>query len=99
MPDREEKVVLGNEAIARGIVESGCHFFASYPGTPSSEILPAVVRFKKENNLDMNYISKRLAAKNLSMKEGETLKEMAARYNTTPIELMKMILVENPSVK
>ncbi|MDI6764741.1 MAG: indolepyruvate ferredoxin oxidoreductase subunit alpha, partial [Thermodesulfobacteriota bacterium] len=50
---KEEKVVLGNEAIARGIVESGCHFFAAYPGTPSSEILPAIVRFKKENNLDI----------------------------------------------
>jgi indolepyruvate ferredoxin oxidoreductase alpha subunit len=53
MSVKEEKVVLGNEAIARGIVESGCHFFAAYPGTPSSEILPAVVRFKKENNLDI----------------------------------------------
>jgi indolepyruvate ferredoxin oxidoreductase alpha subunit len=53
MPLKEEKVVLGNEAIARGIVESGCHFFAAYPGTPSSEILPAIVRFKKENNLDI----------------------------------------------
>ena len=50
---KEEKVVLGNEAIARGIVESGCHFFAAYPGTPSSEILPAIVRFKRENNLDI----------------------------------------------
>ncbi|OGP74243.1 MAG: hypothetical protein A2V86_00270 [Deltaproteobacteria bacterium RBG_16_49_23] len=53
MSFKEEKVVLGNEAIARGIVESGCHFFAAYPGTPSSEILPAIVRFKKENNLDI----------------------------------------------
>ena len=53
MSSTEEKVVLGNEAIARGIVESGCHFFAAYPGTPSSEILPAIVRFKKENNLDI----------------------------------------------
>jgi len=53
MSNKEEKVVLGNEAIARGIVESGCHFFAAYPGTPSSEILPAIVRFKKENNLDI----------------------------------------------
>jgi indolepyruvate ferredoxin oxidoreductase alpha subunit len=53
MASKEEKVVLGNEAIARGIVESGCHFFAAYPGTPSSEILPAVVRFKKENNLEI----------------------------------------------
>jgi indolepyruvate ferredoxin oxidoreductase alpha subunit len=53
MSSKEEKVVLGNEAIARGIVESGCHFFAAYPGTPSSEILPAIVRFKKENNLNI----------------------------------------------
>ncbi len=51
MPDEEKKVVLGNEAIARGLVEAGCQFFAAYPGTPSSEILPGVVRFKKENHL------------------------------------------------
>jgi len=38
----------------------------------------------KENSLDMDYINKRLAASNLSAKEGETLKEMAARYKTTP---------------
>jgi indolepyruvate ferredoxin oxidoreductase alpha subunit len=53
MSDTEQRVVLGNEAIARGVVESGCQFFAAYPGTPSSEILPAIVRFKKENDLDI----------------------------------------------
>ena len=53
MLEGEKRVLLGNEAIARGIVESGCQFFAAYPGTPSSEILPAVVHFKKENNLDI----------------------------------------------
>jgi indolepyruvate ferredoxin oxidoreductase alpha subunit len=47
-----QEVLLGNEAIARGIVESGCHVVTSYPGTPSSEILPAVVRFKKELGLN-----------------------------------------------
>lgn len=52
MSNSEERVLLGNEAIARGIVESGCHFMASYPGTPSSEILPAVVQFKRENGLE-----------------------------------------------
>ena len=52
MSEERSRIVLGNEAIARGLVESGCQFIASYPGTPSSEILPAVVRFKKENNLD-----------------------------------------------
>ncbi len=52
MSESRQEVLLGNEAIARGIVESGCHVVASYPGTPSSEILPAVVRFKKELGLD-----------------------------------------------
>lgn len=52
MSELRQEVLLGNEAIARGIVESGCHVVASYPGTPSSEILPAVVRFKKELRLD-----------------------------------------------
>jgi indolepyruvate ferredoxin oxidoreductase alpha subunit len=52
MSNTETKVLLGNEAIARGLMESGCQFIASYPGTPSSEILPAVVRFKNENHLD-----------------------------------------------
>jgi indolepyruvate ferredoxin oxidoreductase alpha subunit len=50
--ESRQEVLLGNEAIARGIVESGCHVVASYPGTPSSEILPAVVRFKKELGLN-----------------------------------------------
>jgi indolepyruvate ferredoxin oxidoreductase alpha subunit len=52
LSDLTQEVLLGNEAIARGIVESGCHVVTSYPGTPSSEILPAVVRFKKELGLD-----------------------------------------------
>jgi len=42
------RVLLGNEAISRGLVEAGCQFIAAYPGTPSSEILPAVVKFKTE---------------------------------------------------
>jgi len=43
---------LGNVAIARGIVEAGCHVVTSYPGTPSSEIIPAVVEYKKELGLN-----------------------------------------------
>jgi indolepyruvate ferredoxin oxidoreductase alpha subunit len=52
LSESRQEVLLGNEAIARGIVESGCHVVTSYPGTPSSEILPAVVGFKKELGLD-----------------------------------------------
>jgi len=43
---------LGNAAIARGLVEAGCHVVTSYPGTPSSEIIPAVVEYKKELGLN-----------------------------------------------
>jgi hypothetical protein len=51
----------------------------------------------KENNLDTNYIDRRLAANNLPANEGDTMKEMFARYNTTVVELLKMIFIENPS--
>ncbi|MFW9991088.1 MAG: indolepyruvate ferredoxin oxidoreductase subunit alpha [Candidatus Odinarchaeota archaeon] len=34
----EKLVVLGNEAIARGLIEAGINGMFSYPGTPSSEI-------------------------------------------------------------
>ena len=44
----DHRILLGNEAIARGLVEAGCQFMTAYPGTPSSEILPAVVAFGKE---------------------------------------------------
>jgi indolepyruvate ferredoxin oxidoreductase alpha subunit len=49
----ERAVLLGNEAIARGLMEAGCQFLASYPGTPSSEILPAAVRLSQAHNLNL----------------------------------------------
>lgn len=43
-----KQIMLGNEAIARGLVEAGCEVAAAYPGTPSSEILPAVAQWADE---------------------------------------------------
>ena len=43
-----QRLLMGNEAMGRGIVEAGCTLAASYPGTPASEILAAVVAFAKE---------------------------------------------------
>jgi len=43
-----ERILMGNEAIARGLIEAGVTLAASYPGTPASEILSAVVAFAKE---------------------------------------------------
>ncbi|MBQ3104164.1 MAG: indolepyruvate ferredoxin oxidoreductase subunit alpha, partial [Oscillospiraceae bacterium] len=33
-----KRLMLGNEAVARGLYEAGCRFVSSYPGTPSTEI-------------------------------------------------------------
>ena len=33
-----KKLMIGNEAVARGLFEGGCRFVSSYPGTPSTEI-------------------------------------------------------------
>ncbi|MFH0792148.1 MAG: indolepyruvate ferredoxin oxidoreductase subunit alpha, partial [bacterium] len=34
----EKMILLGNEALVRGAIESGVQFVSSYPGTPASEI-------------------------------------------------------------
>ncbi len=40
-----KKLLLGNEAVARGAYEAGVKVVASYPGTPSTEITEAIVKF------------------------------------------------------
>ena len=47
-----KEILLGNGAIALGLVESGCRIVTSYPGTPSSEILPEVVRIVTSEGLN-----------------------------------------------
>jgi len=43
-----ERILMGNEAIGRGLLENGCGLAASYPGTPASEILASAVDFAGE---------------------------------------------------
>ena len=40
-----KKLMLGNEAVARGAWEAGGAFGSGYPGTPSTEILEALVHY------------------------------------------------------
>ena len=40
-----KRLMLGNEAVARGLYEAGCAFVSSYPGTPSTEITEAAVKY------------------------------------------------------
>lgn len=39
-----KKLMLGNEAVARGAYEAGCSVAAAYPGTPSTEITEAIAK-------------------------------------------------------
>ena len=40
-----KKLMLGNEACARGLYEAGCTFVSSYPGTPSTEITEFAAKY------------------------------------------------------
>ncbi len=51
----ERMLLLGNEAIARGAVEAGVAFAATYPGTPSSEISLNLFQMSKESDLYFEY--------------------------------------------
>ena len=43
-----KKLLLGNEAVARGLYEAGVTVVSSYPGTPSTEITESVVQYGED---------------------------------------------------
>ncbi len=51
MNHQNQEIMLGNVAIARGLVEGGLDLMTAYPGTPSSEILPGVLSFRDREDL------------------------------------------------
>ena len=47
--EAEERLMLGNEAVAQGAWEAGVRVAASYPGTPSTEVTECLARFPEIN--------------------------------------------------
>lgn len=43
-----KQLMTGNEAIARGAYEAGVKFASAYPGTPSTEILENIAKYKED---------------------------------------------------
>ncbi len=41
----EKQLLIGNEAIARGLYEAGCRVVSSYPGTPSTEVTESAATY------------------------------------------------------
>ena len=54
--------LLGNEAMARGALESGVNFVTGYPGTPSSEIVPSLAEVAEKGRLHVEWSTNELAA-------------------------------------
>lgn len=54
MSNPKKELMMGNEAIALGLVESGCTIATAYPGTPASEILSSVADYQRRLKLNMH---------------------------------------------
>jgi len=50
----KEEVLMGNDAIGRGIVDNGCTVVTSYPGTPASEILSSASKYASAKDLNIH---------------------------------------------
>ncbi len=46
-----EVLLMGNEAVARGVIEAGVGVASAYPGSPTSEVIPAIAEVAKERNI------------------------------------------------
>ena len=45
----EKKLVMGNEAIGLGALRAGVRFVCGYPGTPSTEVLETVAKYRDDS--------------------------------------------------
>jgi indolepyruvate ferredoxin oxidoreductase alpha subunit len=64
LEDRPKKKVLllGNEAIARGILEAGISIVTTYPGTPASEIGDSISAIATQADIYMEYSTNEMVA-------------------------------------
>jgi len=58
----QRMLLLGNEAIARGILEAGISIVTTYPGTPASEIGDSISAIAAKAGLYMEYSANELVA-------------------------------------
>ena len=82
-------MLMGNEAVARGALEAGVGFIASYPGTPSSEILPRLAEVAKRRNLYAEWsINEIVAMQNAAAAAYAGIRSMATmKQNGTNVAL------------
>ncbi|MEN3064102.1 MAG: indolepyruvate ferredoxin oxidoreductase subunit alpha, partial [Candidatus Methanosuratincola petrocarbonis] len=58
----ERHLLLGNEAVARGAIESNVEIAAAYPGTPSSEIVETLAQVADEVGMHVQWSTNEMVA-------------------------------------
>jgi indolepyruvate ferredoxin oxidoreductase, alpha subunit len=46
---KTKRMIIGNQAVAFGALSAGVEVAAGYPGTPSSEVIPELMKFAGNN--------------------------------------------------
>jgi len=59
---KERALLLGNEAIARGVLEAGVSVVTTYPGTPASEVGDSISEIAGKAGLYMEYSTNEIVA-------------------------------------
>jgi indolepyruvate ferredoxin oxidoreductase alpha subunit len=74
--------LLGNEAIARAALEAGVRFVSGYPGTPSSEIIRAIVPYAEKYNIHVEWsVNEKVACEGAAAAAFAGLSSLAAMKN------------------
>ena len=74
--------ILGNEAIARGALESEVQFATGYPGTPSSEILQTLIDASNRTNIHAEWsINEKVATEKAAAAAVAGLRTMSVMKN------------------
>ncbi len=101
--DLPKALLLGNEAIVRGALESGLSFATTYPGTPASEIGDTISKIAQELGIYFEYSSNEKVALEAAGGAGFCgLKSLVAMkhygLNVALDSLLPLVYLESPFV-
>ncbi|WP_300459158.1 thiamine pyrophosphate-dependent enzyme [Desulfobacula sp.] len=60
--DSSRVLMMGNEAIAQGVLEGGIAYATGYPGNPSSEIVETLFKYKRSHNVCVEWAVNEIVA-------------------------------------
>ena len=66
LAEEGKQLLLGNEAIVRGLIEAGTGFASTYPGTPSSEVGNILEKISDEAGLYFEFSTNEKVAMEVS---------------------------------